>query len=229
MIGVIIPAHDEEERIEECLHSVIQAAAHPQLEGEPVEIFVVLDACKDRTGYLARSLGVTTIDIEARNVGIARQCGAQRALSSSARWLAFTDADSVVSPDWLVAQLALESDAVCGTIAIQDWGDYGERMQRHFELTYTDADGHSHIHGANFGVSAKAYLSAGGFPGLVSGEDVALVQALEKSGATIAWSNAPRVATSVRPNFKAPGGFGATLERIERLRQWVNVDTAVPA
>ncbi len=229
MIGIIVPAHDEEERIEDCVQSLFKAAAHESLAHEAVEIIVVLDECRDRTGALARSLGAHTVDVRAKNVGLARQAGARIALASGARWLSFTDADSVVAPDWLAAQLALNADAVCGTIAVDDWGAYGERMQKHFSLTYTDEDGHSHIHGANLGVSATAYAAAGGFPGLDTGEDVAFVEALRASGANIAWSRSPRVVTSVRPNFRAPGGFGATLERIEKLRQWVGADMAVAA
>ena len=223
MIGVIVPAHDEEECIEDCVQSLQKAATHPALCGEDVQIIVVLDACEDRTGWRARSLGAKTTDIHAKNVGLARQIGAKVALGAGARWLAFTDADTVVAPDWLATQLALDVDAVCGTVTVQDWGSYGERMKRHFELTYTDADGHSHIHGANLGVSAKAYEIAGGFIGLESSEDVALVNALTASGAKIAWSKSPRVVTSVRANYKAPGGFGATLERIEKLRQWASI------
>ncbi len=229
MIGIIVPAHDEEERIEDCVQSLVKAATHCSLAGEAVEIIVVLDACQDRTGTLARRLGARTIKVRARNVGLARQAGAHAALRSGARWLAFTDADTVVAPDWLAMQLALQADAVCGTVAVEDWGAYGERMHRHFELTYTDADGHSHIHGANLGVCAAAYATAGGFLGLETGEDVALVEALRASGAKIAWSRAPRVVTSVRPNYKAPNGFGATLERIEKLHQWAGVEMAVAA
>ncbi len=229
MIGIIVPAHDEEERIEDCVKSLINTAAHPSLAGEAVEIIVVLDACRDNTGVLARRLGARTVNLRARNVGLARQAGARTALGSGARWLAFTDADTVVAPDWLVMQLALKADAVCGTVAVEDWGAYGERIHRHFELTYTDADGHSHIHGANLGVCAAAYATAGGFLGLETGEDVALVDALRASGAKIAWSRAPRVVTSVRPNYKAPHGFGATLERIEKLHQWAGVEMAVAA
>ena len=227
MLGIIVPAYVEEERIEACIQSLFKAAAHPALGGEAVQAIVVLDACKDRTGPLARSLGAHTIEVTARNVGVARQAGARVALASGARWLAFTDADSVVAPDWLAAQLALGADAVCGTVAVDDWGAYGERMHRHFELTYTDADGHGHIHGANLGVSAEAYATAGGFIGLETGEDVALVAALQACGAKIAWSRAPRVVTSVRTNYKAPGGFGATLERIEKLRQWAGAEMAI--
>ena len=87
-------------------------------------------------------------------------------------------------------------------------------MQTHFATTYFDVDGHRHIHGANLGVSADAYRKAGGFSALASSEDVALVRALEESGARIAWSAAPRVSTSARQQFRAPDGFGATLLRV---------------
>jgi glycosyltransferase involved in cell wall biosynthesis len=229
MIGIIVPAHDEEERITTCMQSLRQAAIHPGLAGEAVEIIVVLDACHDNTGALARQLGARTIALSAKNVGLARRAGATAALASGARWLAFTDADSVVAPDWLAAQLALDADVVCGTIAVEDWGVYGERMNRHFELTYKDAENHSHIHGANLGVSAQAYAQAGGFAALPTGEDVALVEALRANKARIAWSSAPRVVTSVRPNFKAPDGFGATLAHIHKLRLWAGADLGMAA
>ena len=229
MIGIVVPAHDEQERIEDCVQSLVKAAAHPSLGGEAVEIIVVLDACTDSTGRLARRLGARTVNLRAQNVGLARQAGARAALGAGARWLAFTDADTVVAPDWLAMQLALKADAVCGTVAVDDWGAYGERMRRHFSLTYVDEDGHSHIHGANLGVCAAAYAAAGGFLGLETGEDVALVEALRVTGAKIAWSRAPRVVTSVRPNYKAPNGFGATLERIENLQQWAGVEIAAAA
>jgi glycosyltransferase involved in cell wall biosynthesis len=214
MIGVVVPAHDEEDHIEACLRSLLLAAQCPRLEGEPVMLVVALDACSDTTAYIARQLGALTLAIDARNVGLARAHGAELLLAAGARWLAFTDADTVVAPDWLSMQLAQRSDAVCGTVEVRDWGSYGNHMRRHFATTYTDADGHRHIHGANLGVSAQAYRDVGGFRALACSEDVALVEALQASGANIAWSAAPRVVTSARRTFRAPGGFGATLERV---------------
>lgn len=214
MIAVIVPAHDEEQHIAACLQSVHCAAAHADLRGEPVLTVVVLDTCTDRTAELARDCGATTVSVDARNVGRARAAGARLALDAGARWLAFTDADTVVAPDWLHVQMSLRSDAVCGTVGVTDWGSFGEPMRRHFDATYTDADGHQHIHGANLGVSAQAYQRAGGFEPLASSEDVALVRALEAVGARIAWSAAPRVVTSARSVFRAPDGFGATLLRV---------------
>jgi glycosyltransferase involved in cell wall biosynthesis len=215
LIAVIVPAHNEEERIVACLESLLMACACPQLKGETVLTIVVLDSCEDRTGDLAREMGAALRTCEARNVGLARAVGAQFALELGARWLAFTDADTVVAADWLSAQLALGSDAVCGTVSVNDWQGYGDHTRLHFQATYTDADGHRHVHGANFGVSAKAYRLAGGFLPLASSEDTAFVQALCESGACISWSAAPRVVTSARQSFRAAGGFGATLARID--------------
>ena len=211
MLAIIIPANNEEAAIGACLKSVGAAAQCPELDGEQVLTIVVLDACTDDTAAIAHLAGAITIQVDARNVGMARAAGARLALSLGARWLAFTDADTTVSPEWLHAQMRLCSDAVCGTVGVGDWGVYGEPMRRHFDATYTDADGHQHIHGANLGVSAEAYHRSGGFEPLASSEDVALVKALQAVGARIAWSAAPRVMTSARKMFRAPGGFGATL------------------
>lgn len=57
--------------------------------------------------------------------------------------------------------------------------------------TYRDVDGHRHIHSANLGVSAKADSLEKGFRPLASNEDVALVEALIATGATVVWSAAP--------------------------------------
>ena len=214
MIGVVIPAHDEERHIGATLAAVRLAAAHPALLGEAVRLLVVLDSCGDATAAIAAAHGVETLALAARHVGRARAAGAARLLDAGARWLAFTDADTVVSPEWLVRQLEQDADAVCGSIGVGDWSPHGvqaDALHEHFARTYQDADGHRHIHGANLGVSAAAYRRAGGFRALACSEDVALVEALQASGARIAWSSAPRVATSARTDARARGGFGDTL------------------
>ena len=218
MIGVVIPAHNEARYIKACMMAMQKAAMSPRLLQEPVLIVVVLDHCTDNTGEIARSLGAQTLDVEARNVGVARSAGAQICLDAGARWLAFTDADTVVDSNWLAEQLRHRSDAVCGTISVTDWsewGRHGNQLQRQFVETYTDADDHRHIHGANLGVSAEAYQRVGGFPPLASSEDVALVTALQAGGSSIAWSASPRVVTSARRDFRAPDGFGAAVLGID--------------
>ncbi|MDH6169931.1 glycosyltransferase involved in cell wall biosynthesis [Variovorax boronicumulans] len=214
MIGIVIPAHNEGERIAAALQAVLRAAEHPALLGEPVGVAVVLDSCSDSTDAVVAQYPVTRLALDARNVGIARASGARLLIEAGARWLAFTDADTLVSPEWLVKQLAENADAVCGSIGVEDWGVYGlegSAVQAHFERHYVDADGHRHIHGANLGVSTEAYCRVGGFQPLASSEDVALVEALQAAGARIAWSAGPRVTTSARTDARARGGFGDTI------------------
>ena len=225
MIGIVVPVHNEEACLAACLEALKVAATCDALAGEAVCIVIVLDACSDRSQriVLAHAMQADArwrldcIAVEARNVGAARAAGASLLLERGARWLAFTDADTCVAPDWLCMQLTQKADAVCGTIAVDDWSphaDHAGALREHFARTYTECDGHRHIHGANFGVCAKAYLRAGGFAPLACSEDVALVAALQASGARIAWSAAPRVTTSARRDAKARGGFGDTLLQV---------------
>lgn len=241
MIGVVIPAHNEELCLDACLRAARSAAADPALLGETVHITVALDSCTDgsraiverhaaRAASAASPGGGCVIDwlpVEARNVGVTRAAGARHLLARGARWLAFTDADTEVSPQWLSAQLRLNVDVVCGTVAVRDWSPHlhnAELLCQHFHNSYTDVDGHQHIHGANLGVAAHAYLRAGGFAPLTCSEDVALVQALQRAGASFAWSAAPRVTTSARTEARARGGFGDTLLRYaESARSAVGV------
>ncbi len=220
MIGVAIPAHDEALRIGAALAAVQRAAGHAALCGEAVRIVVVADACSDGTAVLAAAQGAATLSLDHRNVGLARAAGADWLLAQGARWLAFTDADSTVADDWLVAQLAVGHEAVCGCVWVRDWCAHGLQagaLARAFAAHYQPVDGHRHIHGANLGVSARAYRAAGGFAPLETSEDVALVHALESAGVEVAYSAAPRVWTSVRLDYRAPRGFGDTVRRMAEL------------
>ena len=215
MIGIVVPANDEEALIGRCLDALKIAAAHPGLASERVDILVVLDDCRDRTLDIVRDRDVDHLAIDARNVGVGRSAGAAALIERGARWLAFTDADSIVAPDWLLRQLESAADAVCGVVAVDDWSEHSAEARASYEASYVDADHHRHVHGASLGVSAAAYLRAGGFPPLRCSEDVALVRQLAEIGATIRWTSAVRVTTSARRIARAPDGFAAYLRRLE--------------
>ena len=108
MTGVVVPAHNEAAQIAACLQSIAAASTHPKLHGERVATVVVPDHCTDDTAPIAARYDVTAVTVEARNVGLARAAGADVLLAKGARWLAFTDADTVVLPRWLVEQLNLQ-------------------------------------------------------------------------------------------------------------------------
>ncbi|MBB4132066.1 glycosyltransferase family A protein [Xanthomonas sp. 3075] len=214
MIAVTIPAHNEAALIGQCLQSVLLAARHPQLGGEPVEIHVALDRCTDMTGAIARAHGAMTLKTSG-GVGMARGAAASVAIARGARWLAFTDADSCVPPDWLTAQLGCAADVFCGVVEVTDWHDFRPETQHAFLQSEIRQDGHPHVHGANLGMSTAAYLAAGGFSAVTSSEDVELVSALERAGMQIARLVAPVVNTSARRNARATGGFSEYLLRLE--------------
>ncbi len=215
MIGILIPVHNEEALLGDCLKAALIAANHPGLMGEPVQILVMLDSCSDASAAIAEHFPVQRLDIQARNVGQVRGVGARHLLNQGARWISCTDADSRVAPDWLVAQLALEADAVCGTVTVDAWSEgFDPAAQIRYHQAYQARDGHRHIHGANLGVSAGAYVRAGGFEPLACHEDVQLVRSLERCGASIAWSHTPQVITSARLQARAQGGFGDYLKSL---------------
>ncbi len=81
MIGIVIPAHNEEAWLADCLRAAHAAAAHPALNGEAVHIVVALDACTDRSAAIARRYRTPTLTLDARNVGEARAAGADALLA----------------------------------------------------------------------------------------------------------------------------------------------------
>ena len=215
MIGVLIPVHNEDQLLGQCLQTVLKAGEHPALAAEQVVVLVVLDSCTDASSVIAQQYNVQTVEVCVRNVGQARAAGAAVLLEQGARWIACTDGDSTVAEDWLVEQLALDADAVCGTVTPGVWQDnIPLEAQIRYQQGYQHRDGHRHVHGANLGISAAAYRLAGGFPPLACHEDVHLIRQLELSGARIAWSCRPRVTTSTRLEARAAGGFADYLRTL---------------
>lgn len=214
MIGVIVPAHNEESVIGECLRSVWISAGWGALRGEPVKVFVAPDRCSDGTARIATLLGAELVTGHG-NVGIARAAAARAAIAAGARWIASTDADSRVPRDWISGQLACAADAFCGVVSVADWQGYEPRVRAAFHASESHCEGHPHVHGANLGVSAQWYVRCGGFPPLPAHEDVNLVQALVRANARIARLPTPMVITSARRDPRAKEGFGDYLQRLE--------------
>ena len=113
------------------------------------------------------------LDIGARSVGAARAAGVAEVLRRTGPlhpasvWLATTDADTLVPPCWLTRQLRYAEggwDAVVGTVTVTDWRQYPAAVPPLFQERYrTGGATHPHVHGANLGFSAAAYLAAGGW------------------------------------------------------------------
>jgi glycosyltransferase involved in cell wall biosynthesis len=209
---VVVPAHNEEILLPGCLAALRVTAAAVEL---PVHLLVVLDSCTDSTAEAAGQVSV--LAVSARNVGAARRAGIAhllRAIGAEGTWLACTDADSRVPPSWLSDQLSHACggvDAVAGMVSVVDWTGHLASTAERFRHLHQRIVGHSHVHGANIGVSAQAYLAAGGFPSQAAHEDVALIAALTRGGHHVMHTADPPVITSARRHSRAPAGFARFL------------------
>lgn len=221
-VGVVIPAHNEEDLLPACLAAVSQAAR--PVAPVPVHLIVVADSCTDQTAALAACAGATVLPIQARCVGAARAAGMRavlgrtRHLDPTSVWLATTDADTLVPPGWLSGQLqhaAAGWDAVAGTVTVTDWAGQPPHLAAVFRQHYGHGRGtHPHVHGANLGFTARAYLAAGGFQPIATAEDHALVAALSAAGSRILRSTEGSVRTSARRHARAPRGFSHLLSSL---------------
>ncbi|MFC8125648.1 glycosyltransferase [Streptomyces sp. NPDC057302] len=229
-LAVVVPAHNEEDRIAACLRSLRVAAA--RAASLPVVIVVAADACTDATADLAARGGAHVLETPGRNVGAARAAGTDRALELLAGagpdvWLAMTDADTTVPAAWLTHQAALARrgyDAVLGSIRL-DPATAGALLVARHDVDYFRTRGpgeagrgweHPHVHGANLGVSAAAYLRVGGFTPLPSGEDRDLAIRLSATGHRIARTDQHPVHTAARLRGRAPGGLADLLAALHR-------------
>ena len=222
-VAVVIPAANEEQRIGRCLSAVAAARRHLYYSDAAVavHILVVLDGCQDRTAVIAAaSRDVQTVAITARSAGTARRAGASAALAGAGPpgelWLANTDADSQVPANWLTGMLTearLGAHIVLGTVL--PGRDLEPRTRAEWLSRHHLRDGHPHVHGANFGIRADAYLGLGGWPEVVTGEDAELARRADRTGyLRISRTAAIPVVTSARPEGRAPRGFSGYLRDI---------------
>ncbi|PSK87489.1 glycosyl transferase family 2 [Murinocardiopsis flavida] len=222
--AVVIPAHNEAELLPSCLGAVAASLAACRIAPDRRRIVVVADACGDATAAIARAMGAHVVEVGHRSVGPARAEGMRRALAllggcpAAEAWLATTDADSIVPLRWLPEQVRWADagwDAVAGTVTVADWSQRPPGLAAVFARHYRSGPGeHPHVHGANLGVRASAYLASGGFRSLACSEDHSLVAALHAGGHRIRRPSDLSVRTSARPDSRARGGFGDLLTRL---------------
>jgi glycosyltransferase involved in cell wall biosynthesis len=218
-IGVVVPACNEEQLLPGCLESLAEAARVVEV---PTRILVVLDSCTDGSSQVCERFGVETLGIHDGNVGRARARGCRAVIGSGTGlerlWLASTDADTRVDPTWLRDQVELARtgvDVVLGVVRVAADGLPPALAEAH-RADYANvrgADGrHGHVHGANLGVRACAYVRSGGFPPVANHEDRRLVEALsELEGVVIERCRWLAVTTSGRLDGRCHEGFAQSL------------------
>lgn len=229
-ISTLIPARNEEDLLPRCLESVL-AAQTCLPRSVTSDVIVVADCSTDRTVRIAAELLDSRGIVIQTNIGCA---GGTRRLAAAAAlarykgpahrcWLANTDADCSPPPHWLLHQLHMAEEgieAVAGIVSIDSFAEHGPEVPGRFHTRYRiESDGsHSHVHGANLGVRADAYLRAGGWSDLETAEDHDLWGRLSWLGNARRSSARLTVVTSGRRVGRAPRGFAATLAAYNEVR-----------
>ncbi len=222
-ISVLIPARNEESLLPRCLFSVQRARRKlpPKITSD---VIVVDDGSSDKTRQIAENIlreEGAVVSTKEGVVGSARSLAAKIALSrykgpAHLHWLANTDADCCVPETWLLDQLAIAEtnvQAIAGIISVDSFSEHQPEIAERFSSSYLiHADGtHPHVHGANLGVRADAYLRAGGWSSLQTAEDHDLWNRLHITGSLRVSLGSVKVVTSGRRVGRAPHGFAQAL------------------
>ena len=222
-VCILIPACNEEKLLPRCLKSILVATAHLP-SNVTADIILAVDSSTDHSAEIGNKFlnknGVV-VTLEKYNVGAARKLAATISLERYKGelrycWLANTDADCKVPPNWLIKQIKLANQgyqAIAGIIKVDSFSEHGPSVPDKFKHTYTlHSDGtHPHVHGANFGVRADVYKQVGGWKELQTAEDHDLWNRLTNLKiVNIADSNV-WVHTSGRLQGRAPHGFADSL------------------
>ena len=236
---VVVPARDEEDLVGACL---VGLAAQRGVGLFEYEVILVLDGCSDRTGERARAFAAASPELRlhllegpgrgagpARRVGMDLACERLLGLGRPDGLVACTDADSVVAPGWLGAQLAAVATgarAIGGRVEIRhdDARRLGRRVLRRRaeqsaarHRTVLAAEGrsgaaqHWQFSGASMSLTAATYAQIGGIEPHAALEDEALERSLQRHGVPIERLSAVRVATSGRTEGRASRGLAHDL------------------
>ncbi|HET7478966.1 MAG TPA: glycosyltransferase family A protein [Rubrobacteraceae bacterium] len=234
---VVVPARNEEALIPACLEAL---AFQQHIVPEEYEVLLVLDRCEDATETRAHEFAAAHPSLRlhffngpglgaghARRVGMEAACQRLHDLGRSEGLIASTDADTVVSPDWLSAQLEAVSRgarAIGGRIhlahddslpeSVREWhAEYGRtRYERLLaEPNFRGRVEHWQFSGASLALTAAVYREVGGLEPLPSLEDEHLERLLRRRDIPIDYLLSVKVTTSPRLVGRAERGLSHDL------------------
>jgi cellulose synthase/poly-beta-1,6-N-acetylglucosamine synthase-like glycosyltransferase len=237
VVAIAIPAFDEADRIGKCLDSLAA-----QDDPGDIVVVVLANNCSDATAAIARVPRSIDIHVHEhafadheRGAGAARRMVMAHA-AELGRIVLTTDADCVADRDWVRshrAAFARGVDAVAGRVSA-DWSELSQHPKATLRIgelewvylgliaeaeplfdpvPHDPAPRHAQRCGANLGITRDMLDRVGGVPPLTSGEDRALLSAVEQADGRIRHDPAPHVTASARLVGRAGGGMADALRR----------------
>lgn len=230
--AVGVPARDEAARVGATIDALAVAARRSPA---PVHLVIAADRCRDGTERMARRAlrggrraAFASVRVQATAFGTAggaRQSaclGALRAATAGGGalervWIATSDADSTVPPQWFEHQHEWSvrgAHGVAGLIELATDDGLDPATHHRWRALVDQAGtgtGHPHVHGANLAIRADLWLAAGGFPNRAVGEDNELWRRAGALGGHLVGSADSVVRTSARTVGRTPGGLARLL------------------
>ena len=237
---VIVPARNEEDLVTSCLEAL---ATQERVAHHEYEVLLILDRCTDGTEERAREIGGVHPSLNlrflhgpgegsgpARKVGMDAACARLLQVGRPEGLIACTDADTVVAPGWLAAQLRAASKgarAIGGRIELAEDGSLPELVRRRHseegrcrhEHLLRDPSGeaqHWQFSGASMTLTATVYKQVGGLEPLTALEDEHLEMVLRHHDVPIHRLLSVRVTTSPRLVGRATRGLSNDLAKTAR-------------
>ena len=248
-VSVVVPARDEEDLVAGCLRAL---ATQQDVSSEEYEVLLVLDRCSDGTERQAREvadeyplLRLHFLDGPGKGAGHARRVGMESAcerllsLGREGGLISSTDADTVVAPDWLAAQLSAAergARAIGGRIELPEEAKLPDEVsqwraeqghKRHRDLledleTTQESPArteHWQFSGASLALTAATYREIGGLEPRAALEDEYLERVLHQRSIPIERPLSVRVVTSDRLSGRAHRGLSQDLSLISWSRR----------
>jgi len=204
LVSVIVPVYNGEKYVRSCLQGLLDQT----LPREQYEVIVVDNMSTDRGKEIAAAQGVKVVKESRRGSYAARNAGIA---ASRGEILAFTDVDCVVGKSWLEKALQhlreTGDNILAGGVEFYTvsgepwtvWGFYDSRRFLNQEINYRKNAAAT----ANLFVKKDLFYQVGTFDGsLLSGGDVAWVEAAVQKGARLGYSPEVKVYHPVRNSFR---------------------------
>lgn len=205
-VSFVVPARNEAEYLPATLESV------RGLETEHTHETIVVDGdSDDGTPQVAAEHGARVVDGGGEGIGHGRDAGARAA---DGDWLAFVDADTTLSTDYLDTMLehAEERELAAASSRCRMRGPRARLMQATINHAFPRMD-RPILPGFNFFVRRSVYEESGGFPN-VPNEDTAFSRRL---GETERIGYCPEVLVETSPRRIVDAGLTGTLYHYLRL------------
>ena len=198
-LSVVVPAHNEEEYIGSCIEALLNQTVRPH------EIIIVDNNSTDKTAEIARRYeDIVVIEEKKQGIFYARNAGFNAA---SGDIIVRTDADSLVSPNWLQSVVDHYENnnpaAVTGSLTFSDvyglrWLTRAESLVRSRLIRSVTLP--KFLSGANMSIRRDVWLDIWQTtcPGSHLHEDVDLTIHLQKAGYEVSFEPGMTVSTSAR-------------------------------